>query len=130
MARTTIATIFRESRGVVLLLMAVALLAASVMTLTSLQRVDAKEAAASASATDPVSVMEVGALTDTPSPAGQLQHDPGLGLPYLPRSANDWTWWTELVASGWDGERQWFYYCRFMRLCGRVSTLSCWTETE
>ena len=124
MAHTTIATIFRESRGSVLLLMALVLLAAVVMTVTGLQSVDAKETTLS------VSVTEASAPTATTSIGGQIQCGPG---PWLPQPefalCDDWYYWTELVASGWDGEQQWAHYCLFMLLCTRTSTLRCWTET-
>lgn len=131
MARTTITTIFRESRGVVLLLMTVGLLTALVMTLAGPQNVAAKEATIAVATTDPIAATEVGTPTDTTWPAGQLQYNPGLGPSRLPAGgSDDWTYWTELVASGWDGERQWYYYCLFMLLRGRTSTLRCWVETE
>ena len=130
MARTMIATIFRESRGVVLLLMAVGLIAASVMTLMGLQSVEAKEDMIAATTAEPVATLEIGAPTDTTSPAGQLQYGSELRPSRLTANPNDWTYWTELVASGWDGERQWYYYCLFMLLRGRTSTINCWVETE
>lgn len=124
MLSTTIFTIFRESRGVVLLLMAVVLLVASLMVLTGLQGVEAKETTVSASVT------EASALTDTTSPSGQVNCGPGPWLPYVEAACPDWDYWDELVASGWDGERQWFYYCTIILNCGRTTTLRCWVETE
>ena len=124
MYSTTIFTLFRESRGVVLLLMAVVLLVASAMVLTGLQSVEAKETAVS------VPVAEASALTDATSPGGHVNCGPGPWLPHVEPACDDWDYWDVLVASGWDGERQWFYYCTFMLLCGRTSTIRCWVETE